>query len=80
VVLPYPLRGYFNIYTMDADGSDVAQVTRNSAQTSSYYPDWQPLPRTVHPPDTGGPSLLLVASALLFTVGVLLYAVVNRRM
>ena len=29
---------------------------------------------TVHPPDTGGPSLLLVASALLFSVGVMLYA------
>jgi Tol biopolymer transport system component len=35
---------------------------------------------TVHPPDTGGPSLLLVGGALLFAVGVLLYAVVKRRM
>jgi hypothetical protein len=30
--------------------------------------------------DTGGPSLLLVASALLFSGDVLLYAVVKRRM
>ena len=29
--------------------------------------------------DTGGPSLLLVASALLFSVGVLFNAVVRRR-
>jgi hypothetical protein len=48
-------------------------------------PDWQPLTlksrsETVHPPDTGGPSLLLVASALLFSVGRLLYAVVRSRM
>jgi TolB protein len=35
---------------------------------------------TVHPPDTGGPSLLLVASALFFSGGSLLYAVVRRRM
>ncbi len=53
------------------------------------YRDWQPLrgdagpksrSETVHPPDTGGPSLLLVAGALLFSGGVLLYAVVKRRM
>jgi Tol biopolymer transport system component len=35
---------------------------------------------TVHPPDTGGLSLLLVASALFFSGGSLLYAVVWRRM
>jgi WD40-like Beta Propeller Repeat len=35
---------------------------------------------TVHPPDTGGPSLLLVASALFISGGTLLYAVVRRRM
>jgi hypothetical protein len=34
----------------------------------------------IHPPDTGGPSLLLVASTLLFLGGVLLYAGVKRRM
>jgi Tol biopolymer transport system component len=34
---------------------------------------------TVHPPDTGGPSLLLVASALLFSGGTMFYAGVNRR-
>ena len=33
---------------------------------------------TVHPPDTGGSSLLLVASVLLFSVGRLLYVVVKR--
>jgi Tol biopolymer transport system component len=35
---------------------------------------------TVHPPDTGGLSLLLVASALLFSGGVLLYAGLKHRM
>ena len=49
----------------------------------------QPLPRpmspesrsvTVHPPDTGGLSLLLVASVVLFSVGLLLYAGVGGRM
>ena len=63
---------------MDADGSDVAQITANS-DVKDMDPDWQPLPPkspsvTVYPPDTGGPSLLLVASALLFSGGVLLYA------
>jgi hypothetical protein len=71
-----------DIYTMDTDGSDAAQVT--NARYDDLDPDWQPLPKsrgeTVHPPDTGGPSLLLVASALLFSVGVLLSAVVKQRM
>jgi Tol biopolymer transport system component len=35
---------------------------------------------TVHPPDTGGTSLILVASALFFSGGSLLYTVVRRRM
>ena len=78
--------GDFDIYTMDADGSDVAQVTTNS-DADDIDPDWQPLPRptspksrsaTVHPPDTGGPSLLLLASVLLFSGGVVLFAVVKR--
>lgn len=34
---------------------------------------------TVHPPDTGGLSLLLVASALLFSGGIMFYAGVKRR-
>jgi hypothetical protein len=79
--------GDYDIYTMDADGSDVAQVT--NLPGDDYSPDWQPLPRptssksrseTVHPPDTGGPSLLLVASALLFSGGLMFYAGVKRRM
>jgi hypothetical protein len=63
---------------MDADGSDVTQVT--NLPGDEQYPDWQPLPRTVNPPDTGGPSLFLVASVLLCSVGVLLYAGARRRM
>jgi TolB protein len=74
--------GDFDLYTMDTDGSDVVQVTNLPGE--ELNPDWQPLPKTrsetVRPPDTGGPSLLLVASALLFSGGVLLYAVVRRRM
>jgi TolB protein len=71
--------GDYDIYTVDADGSDVAQVTNWPGDEIS--PDWQPLPgTTVHQPDTGGLSLLLVASALFFSGGSLLYAVVRRRM
>jgi hypothetical protein len=33
---------------------------------------------TVHPPDIGDPSLLLLASVLLFSGGVVLFAVVKR--
>jgi Tol biopolymer transport system component len=70
--------GDFDIYTMDADGSDVTQVT--NLRGDQQYPDWQPLPgTTVHQPDTGGPSLLLVAIALLFSSGVLFYAGLKRR-
>jgi Tol biopolymer transport system component len=72
--------GDLDIYTMDADGSDVTQVT--NLPGNEQFPDWQPLPGTtgVHPPYTGGPSLLLVASALLFSGGVMLYAVIRRSM
>jgi Tol biopolymer transport system component len=75
--------GDYEIYTMDADGSDVALVTK-SPGAGAFDPDWQPLhkptPPKVHQPPTGGPSLLLVASALLFCGGVLFYAGVKRRM
>ena len=63
---------------MDADGTDVAQITNSPG--NKYSLDWQPLPGTaVDQPDTGGPSLLLVASALLFSMGCLLYAMVRPR-
>jgi Tol biopolymer transport system component len=73
--------GDYDIYTMDVDGSDVAQVTNSPAD--DYTPDWQPLtPKsrsmTVHPPDTGGTSLLLVASVLFISGGTLLYAGLRR--
>ena len=71
--------GDYDIYTMDADGSDVAQLT--NLPGDDEHPDWQPLPgTTVNPPDTGGPSLILVASALLFSGGTLLYAGLRRSM
>ena len=75
--------GDYDIYTMDADGSDVAQVT--NLPGDEEFPDWQPLtPKSpsaaVNPPDTGGPSLILVASALLFSMSCLLYAMVRPRM
>ena len=75
--------GDFDLYTMDSDGSDIAQVV--NARVDVDRPDWQPLtPKsrsmTVHPPDTGGPSLLLVASALLFSAGSLFYSLVKSRM
>ena len=76
------------IFTMAPDGSDVARVTTNP-DGEDIGPSWQPLPgstlskrpsATVHPPDTGGPSLLLVASALLFSGGLMFYAGVKSRM
>jgi dipeptidyl aminopeptidase/acylaminoacyl peptidase len=71
------------VYVMDKDGSDQIRLTNNPASHRAF--DWQPLiPKsrsvTVHPPDTRGPYLLMVASAMYFSVGVLLYAVVRRRM
>jgi hypothetical protein len=65
---------------MNPDGSDITQV----ANARFDIADWQPLTPesrslTLQPPDTGGPSLLLVASALLFCAGFLLYAVVRGR-
>jgi Tol biopolymer transport system component len=44
--------GKFQIYTMDADGSDIAQVT--NARDGTSVPDWQPLPGTTSPKDTDG--------------------------
>ena len=75
--------GDTEIYTMDADGTEVAQVTNSPKNEIS--PDWQPLTpqsrsMTVNPPNTGGPSLLWVASALLFSLSCLLYAMVRPRM
>jgi dipeptidyl aminopeptidase/acylaminoacyl peptidase len=43
----------FNMYTMDADGSDVVQVTTESVQGEDD-PDWQPLPGTTPPKAAGG--------------------------
>jgi hypothetical protein len=62
---------------MNADGSNPTRLTDNLGEAG--YSDWQPLtPKsrtmTVHQPDTGGPSLLLIASALLFSEGVMIYA------
>jgi Tol biopolymer transport system component len=80
-------KGRYGIYAIDADGRNLRRLTNVPAMDSS--PDWQPLPKpappksrseTVHPPDTGGPSLLLVASSLLCSASVLLYAGVRRRM
>jgi Tol biopolymer transport system component len=74
--------GNLDLYTMDTDGSDVAQLT--NLPGGAYTPDWQPLtPKsrsmTVRQPDTGGPSLLWVAIALLFSGGVIFYAGLKRR-
>ena len=44
-----------DIYTMDADGSDVALVTTDSgSQVQDLDPDWQPLPGTTSPKDADG--------------------------
>jgi len=78
-----------DIYVMNADGTKKPVNITNRPEVyygfgtdAGHTLDWQPLPgkKTVYPPDTGGPSLLLVASALLISVGVLLNAVVRRKM
>ena len=76
--------GDYEIYTMDVDGSDVSQVTNTLGIVADLFPDWQPQTAksrslTVHPPHTGGPPLFLVASALLFSGGVMFYAGLKRR-
>lgn len=45
--------GDFDHYTMDADGSDLARVTKNSRNDESS-PDWQPLPGPTPPKDADG--------------------------
>jgi TolB protein len=75
------------IAAINPDGGGLTYITR-TPHLDVREPDWQPLtPKsrsmTLHPPNTGGQSLLLlslVASALLFSVGSLLYAVVQRRL
>jgi len=44
-------KGISDIYTMDADGSNVVQVTTDSQDMD---PDWQPLPVTTPPNDADG--------------------------
>ena len=71
------------IYKMNADGSNPTRLTDSLGVDGES--DWQPLtPKsrslTVHPPPTGGPSLLLVASLLLFSGGVMFYARVKSRL
>ena len=75
--------GNSEIYKMNADGSNPTRLTDSLGVDGES--DWQPLtPKsrslTVHPPPTGGPSLLLVASVLLFSGGVMFYAGVKRRL
>jgi dipeptidyl aminopeptidase/acylaminoacyl peptidase len=67
------------IAAINPDGSGQTFITSNP-DLGKIAPDWQPLPRTVHLKDTGGPSLLWVASALLFSGGVMLYAGLKHRM
>jgi dipeptidyl aminopeptidase/acylaminoacyl peptidase len=45
--------GDSDIYTMDADGSDVAQVT-NARYDDGLDPDWQPLPGRTTPKEADG--------------------------
>ena len=65
--------GDFDIYTMDADGSDVAHVTTNSG-VADVDPDYWS--RSVVGPSL---SLLLVVGALLSATSVGLYVMVKRR-
>jgi len=74
---------YFReIHIMNSDGFDPMLVKDFGSGRDVVGLDWKPLaPKNhgvmVHPPDTGGPSLLLVASALLFSAGVLFYTAVR---
>jgi nucleoid-associated protein YgaU len=43
----------YDIYTMDADGADVAQITSNLMVDAPLL-DWQPLPGTTPPKDADG--------------------------
>ena len=69
----------YKIYVIDVNGHNLKQVTHKPAYDLDEGPEWQPLP-TPPPPDTGGPSLILVASALLFSGSILFYAGVKGRM
>jgi Tol biopolymer transport system component len=69
---------YYEIYVIDVNGHNLKRLTHKPGV--NWGPDWQPLPgTTVHQPDTGGPSLFLVVSALLFSGGVMFYAGLKRR-
>ena len=75
--------GNSEIYKMNADGSNPTRLTDSLGVDGES--DWQPLtPKsrslTVHPPPTGGPSLLLVSSVLLISGAVMFYAGVKRRL
>jgi Tol biopolymer transport system component len=72
------------IYLMESDGSQPTVAAKVPEGAYSIGLDWQPLPKPtppkVHPTDTGGPSLLWLASVLLFfSGGVIFYAVVKPR-
>jgi Tol biopolymer transport system component len=56
------------------------QEQRQQNQQQQRKQDSRSRSATVHQPYTGGPSLLFVASALLFSGGVLFYAGLKRRM
>jgi hypothetical protein len=68
------------IAAINPDGSGLTYISRTPHMDVNFELDWQPLPRTVHQPDTGGLSLLLAASALLISGGVMFYAGLKRRM
>ena len=65
--------GDHDIYTLEPDGEEIEPTWQSQQDTKSRTV-------TVHPPDTGGPPLLLVGSVLLISLGVLLFAVVKRWM